>query len=1297
VVVLALSKLEEKLLELTRKDPNLATLDGIFSTIKSRVSEYLPAVANSFPHYSRHDNSHIQNIIDNIERILGDERISKLSVGDIWLILVSVYLHDIGMLISHQEEKEIWRSEAFKSFLRSCETGYDEDLRLASKMVGNSYRDVDPLLIKYYVIQLTAEFFRRSHANRSRIIAEGKSSISELFAVTIPDSFQNIWSSVGKIVELHALDFDCIFDKELNHKKFPIPSYGDYHPRLAAALLRLGDLCDVQRGRFNEMSISQFGLLPLLSAQHYYKHKTMDDPSIDNEKIIMRAKINFDDIKQNLPNEHHFTETEKEDFCQQIVYQHVNWYNMLNSDLTKFSQYRDMIFPVDIKKDVPEFTPSINVNRKELQITLDDLRFNFSREKAFELIEGYSLYDDPLTFVRELIQNSLDALKLKMWHDLNMKNGWFEKLIPKEKRDNKATLMPFDFIDCQEIYNHYSIKISVKYDRKKKKAEVTFYDNGIGITYADIKNKIIQTGSSWQSRKYQDCFETMPAWLRPSGSFGIGLHSVFAVANSFRIETCSKDESHIIVLHSGRGNGFVFSRPDKNITQEGTSVILDIDLEKIQKEKSVSLPYEKQLDNPVLDILSNFIKKNVICPLFDVYLYDKDIALLEKDSLKPIACKLCDHDEYGKLFDSDIRNFLFDGLPLYSEFHDERYDVAITSHRPLRFVVWDRAFQMMCVLQPEIFGRYNSSPIGDKYPYKNITFMGISLCDQELKAFYTLSQLHILHVDFMAGNGKEFVTANRKRLKQDKISEICLQLNKVNKFLALFGQKLFSTVMNTDITSRFFASAMEVANSLDVASNSVSSIFKNLKDILNGNEPAPIEQLLYFIFIFRCYISNNQGAFRKHLDAILNIITPLASDREVFFKAFFNLWTSNHFLNNITGLLMKLVRDVDQVLGNDTNFSFAEVLGYGLGHEICRMIEHELSLILADLQTNFFSLTHRDRYTKRLTRSFINEFGEPFCEEFSIGFARGFEVSRSVYGKAFCSSINTGERYKNQKHYANILGDIFFDTTYSISFTHRQNADPNLDIIHNIFYINLPHASCINLLSNDNWAWVLWSSLRFNLPVDTFLHSASDYFRILPDYEYGYHFDKCENLLDIFSADQLVCPVNNLSSQLYDKFPFLWNLRWTKLELREDEFYVTLRKVDNNEATSITASNDVIQKWWKKTDWGLCLGFESYAKILVPHTDELRYSINNINIDVPYWVLILILPTDISGEPRRKYITEADNKEEAVAGIMQCEQVNNIIDYIYLQNVQKHSSCSHEKIKEEYKQFIYDYVIALRS
>ena len=80
---------------------------------KADIPKILRNVMLVFPHYSRHDESHSEMIIKQIEAVLGSRRIEKLQPTETWLILMSAYTHDFGMLVRHDELCQEWKSPQF--------------------------------------------------------------------------------------------------------------------------------------------------------------------------------------------------------------------------------------------------------------------------------------------------------------------------------------------------------------------------------------------------------------------------------------------------------------------------------------------------------------------------------------------------------------------------------------------------------------------------------------------------------------------------------------------------------------------------------------------------------------------------------------------------------------------------------------------------------------------------------------------------------------------------------------------------------------------------------------------------------------------------------------------------------------------------------------------------------------------------------------------------------------------------------------------------------------------------------
>ena len=297
---------------------------------------------------------------------------------------------------------------------------------------------------------------------------------------------------VGRIGSMHTCDFSRIMTLPERSSIFGLSA----NPRFVAVLLRLGDLCDVDNGRFNLMMMKTFGQLPASSLVHYYKHWTITNLYISESKILMEADVSFQEIGKRLQADPD-SKIDPKSFCHQVIFQHQSWFDMLESELRDIQLHSAELFPETVDQGLPVFQYRILLDGKPCQYSSENLRFQFPREKVFELIEGYSLYNEPCTFMRELVQNSLDAMKIQLWRDL--KDGLWRGSLLEEKRDNLSDLDPFDL--SEEVYDYYHIDIAIRpHKTQPGKSEITFQDNGIGITLETLQNRILRVGTSWSER-----------------------------------------------------------------------------------------------------------------------------------------------------------------------------------------------------------------------------------------------------------------------------------------------------------------------------------------------------------------------------------------------------------------------------------------------------------------------------------------------------------------------------------------------------------------------------------------------------------------------------------------------------------------------------------------------------------------------------------------------------------------------------------------------------------------------------
>lgn len=542
-------KLEEHLREICNNNEAYANLLSVWNINKNMCQDILSTVVMNYPHYTRHDISHCEAIITNIEMLLGEETIKSLSPTDTWLLLHAAYLHDIGMVVECKKIEENWETSEFQEYLHELEFSSDESLAENAKFI-NSLGDklgrkenvfYWPVRVRYAVTLIIAEYYRKHHAEDSRAYIReiGKSFNFDLgFNGLIP---QRLIILLADIVGLHTEKSKKVLDLDYRTNGFN----ADYaHPRFIVQMLRMGDLLDADNNRYNISNETVFGKIPESSKIHWSKHMSARHILITPDLIEYSADCNEIEVYRE-------TRVFLSWLKEEIEFWALNWKS---------------IMPKQVHGSAPKLgkcelfldgVPDIN--------GLSDLRFSISPEKAFELIEGSNIYDDKFVFLREVIQNSLDACKIQLWRDLleERYKSWINK---KDFKD----LQPFDI--QQEVFDNYVIEVKLcEYDKEHFKVIVR--DNGIGISAEQLK-KICNVGESYKGdKKINEEIKQMPLWLRPTAGFGIGLQSIFLVTDEFEIY--SKSSSGVGIharVVSRRKNGYVQIAKSDKLKKKGTEI-----------------------------------------------------------------------------------------------------------------------------------------------------------------------------------------------------------------------------------------------------------------------------------------------------------------------------------------------------------------------------------------------------------------------------------------------------------------------------------------------------------------------------------------------------------------------------------------------------------------------------------------------------------------------------------------------------------------------------------------------------
>ena len=605
---------------------------------KTIYMSYTDFTRSDAGNYSSHDASHSIAILNAIESVLGKDKINKLNVTDLWMLLHCAYGHDFGMPYSYTELLQFWKQlekpdSEFSKFYRDATTSEDPDLKKAAvyikelqdilkavkKHPGSEKIDIDWAAKVYrYVAYITTEFVRKNHARRS-MEAMGKCGIlKETGASRIEPRLYKI---IGKCFYMHSAD-DRKEIFELPEEEYDIEST-HCHPRFIAYMLRLGDLLDLSSERFDAISLLHYGKLPEISELHKKKHESIEHVRYSDKMIEIVARSD-DERVCNITND---------------------WFVWIKEEVNFLISHWSKIAPEAVGGcTLSEPDTKVFLNQ-ELFNRIEDCEFRVDKNTLIDLVIGRNLYKTKFEFMREYIQNALDASKMKFW--IELENGNLDYFIEDEKfhnAKNRKYLLPFDIENM--ALKQYAIEVVCDYVKKNKEdserptevIHIEIIDKGIGIDKECI-NVISSIGTGWKKRKrYAEYLERMPEWLKPTGGFGIGMQSGFMITDEIFIESRTEFEQkgRWIGLYSEENNGRIEER-ESRYKALGTTVSLDVPYEwfsDIENYKEYAEPVAnvkytsdfmdaEKMSELVSRFIEKYLREVVGNPLFPIMLRQK--------------------------------------------------------------------------------------------------------------------------------------------------------------------------------------------------------------------------------------------------------------------------------------------------------------------------------------------------------------------------------------------------------------------------------------------------------------------------------------------------------------------------------------------------------------------------------------------------------------------------------------------------------------------------------------------------
>lgn len=432
-------------------------------------ANYLKDVRLTFQNYTLHDETHILNVMDAMGGLLGDW-LGRLTASELELLILAACLHDLGMVYT-QEEKQKWFQDenACRKFLRE----------FCPELLGRPAEEWSEEGREWYL--------RTLHPFRLAEVLE-QEAWRELF------DRQPIEMAPKRCVIAVCQAHGETVAELSNNRHLEYLNANEVDPLFCALLLRLGDLLD-----FDDMRAPKI----------LFGYVACNEKSrVEWEKHQASAGFRFSTAPSasDLP----YKARCKNPGIEHAIKDFLDWVDEELGNCIKLqkrcerSWQREFPFPRAVLRDEIESEGYMS----------GDFCLTMNQTQILTLLTGENLYDKPDVFIRELLQNAIDATLLR---------GEMEAdFVPEKKR-----------IDLWE-WNDAEGNVWFRID-----------DQGTGMTLGMLRRYFLKVGNSYYhsqelERDLRDHGQTKAYY--GISRFGIGFLSCFLCGTYAEVSTLYFDD-----------------------------------------------------------------------------------------------------------------------------------------------------------------------------------------------------------------------------------------------------------------------------------------------------------------------------------------------------------------------------------------------------------------------------------------------------------------------------------------------------------------------------------------------------------------------------------------------------------------------------------------------------------------------------------------------------------------------------------------------------------------------------------
>ena len=484
------------------------------AVVRSSAKEFaneLNRACITFPDYTLHDSDHAFRVCMLMHLLLPPKVQKSLNVIEVGLLILSAYGHDIGMAVARSQRTLLEGSLEYRTFVLE-----NEDRWLAAQDAESNGRASDAEFLRSLLFQ---DFLRGIHHRESAEKIRGKYNAS----LTVCGN--SLAHAIAQLSQSHGEPIT--FVSKLTD--WPVAAKFKCDLAFLAVLLRLADYLDLDPARAPESLIGLLERDNERGRREWLKHRAA-------LFFVSPVEIRFSALFTD-----YFEEKALRDTLDGIEAERRMCIDFLNS--RSADRYRLSLS-----------NPLISEIRSKGYI-FEKFRFSLEYHEIFSLLMGTRLYSDERIFIRELIQNALDACRFAEAANKRDNRGYEGRIIVRQRAS----------IEHPKLGKNLTV--------------IEVSDNGAGMTRAIISNYFMRIGKSYY-RSF--AFRRKELAMAPVSEFGIGILSCFIVAEYLEVETQRDPHAHPDVpddeprrlLLEIRGPSEYFVVRDLNPERAGTTVRL---------------------------------------------------------------------------------------------------------------------------------------------------------------------------------------------------------------------------------------------------------------------------------------------------------------------------------------------------------------------------------------------------------------------------------------------------------------------------------------------------------------------------------------------------------------------------------------------------------------------------------------------------------------------------------------------------------------------------------------------------